>query len=257
VNTWPAERFYWSVLDGAVKAGPVPPGLLAALEGDLPEPLEHLHAVCAPIGEGRVIVCAARRAELAQVRSPRLTPDRLPPCAEGDASALNLLVGEFEPRVFRRARARQRLIAMAAVIVCALLVMLGLWRRARVWDVEAADARRAQAALLRGVGALSTEALAQDLARTRRDSAGRVMPPPDASLTLASVLSSWPRVPSKPSSLSIAEKTASLAVSVEGDASPFLSAFKAPPGWTLQEPQVSAMGALTRLTLLLKKEERP
>jgi len=258
---WPESRFYWSVLEapGPVRAGAVPPGLLAALEEDLPEPFDGLHAVCAPAGDGKVIVCAARRADLAQVdaRSLRLTPEDLPAFASGDTSSLNLLVGEFEPAPIRRARSRRSLGAMAAVLSCTLLVVLGLVRRAQAWSRDAIRAREAQAGLLRTLNTASPEALAQDLARIRRESAGRIQPPPDASLPLAAILSSWPNLPSKPSSLSVSEKTASIAVSVEGDAAPFLKAFKSPPGWRLEEPQVSAMGPLTRLTLLLHREEHP
>ena len=65
---WPPERFYWSVLEapGVRRPGPLPPGLLPEFQEDLPVPVEEVHAVSVPTGDGRLVVCAA----------PRSTPGR-------------------------------------------------------------------------------------------------------------------------------------------------------------------------------------
>ena len=47
------------------------------------------------------------------------------------------------------------------------------------------------------------------------------------------------------------EAGASVSVTVEGNAAPFLSALKPPPGWAMDEPHLSSVDALTRLTLHL------
>jgi hypothetical protein len=152
-ETWPMERFYWAVLEapGYTRAGPLAPGLRPLLDDDVPVPGESLHAVGVPLGGGRLLVCAAERERLAGVDAGvlRLTPGDVPEFAGGvDASGLNLLVGEFEPGLLRRARTRRHLLAMAACLLCAALVSVGLLRRAAGWNTLAHDAGSATRAVI-------------------------------------------------------------------------------------------------------------
>jgi hypothetical protein len=58
-----------------------------------------LHAVCAPIGEGRLLVCAARRDDLARLPQQFLSviPEAVPEFGSAaTARSLNLLIGSFE-----------------------------------------------------------------------------------------------------------------------------------------------------------------
>jgi len=96
---WPAERFYWSVLEAPQwkRPGPLPEGLRAVLEEDLPVSAETLHAVGKPLGDGRLLVCAVESAEIEALGGDALTlgPDHAPEFAGAPvhADAINLLVG--------------------------------------------------------------------------------------------------------------------------------------------------------------------
>src|SRR5688572_9736838 len=106
---WPAERFYWAVLEapGWARSGPIADGLRGPLADEVPTSLD-LHGACAPLGDGTVLACAAPASEIEALRATALslTPESLPDFARGrcDPSVLNLLTGPFEPLPVRRAR---------------------------------------------------------------------------------------------------------------------------------------------------------
>jgi hypothetical protein len=259
---WPAERFSWSILEAPQwrRAGVLPSGMLPALEEDLPRAAEGLHAVAAPMGDGRLLVCAADESEIESLGEGilSLTPETLPAFAGAgvEPGALNLLVGVHEPRALRRARAKRHLLAAASVLLTSALLAAGLVRRERALESDAAAAREASAQLLRTLSpAGSPEAVALEVARQRRlsEAAARVRPAPDAALALASLLRAWPAtVSSKPQSLAVSESGATISVAVDGDATPFLKALKAPQGWSLEEPRLNTADRVTRLTLQLR-----
>jgi hypothetical protein len=186
----------------------------------------------------------------------RLTPEGLPDFAGGaDASGLNLLVGEFEPRLLRRARTRRQALAIAACLGCAALVSAGLLRRAAQWSSLAEQARAATRAVVGEVGAGSPEALTLEVRKLRSAAfpASAIRGGPDAALALSSLLASWPgRVPNKPQSLMLNGSGMTIGVTVEGDPAPFLRAFKAPAGWTQEEPHLNTAGSVTRVNLQLR-----
>lgn len=261
--SWPADRFYWALLEapGVKRTGELPAGLLPMLEEDAPADTADLHAVCVPLSDGRLAVCAAEKSELSEVSSeaPSLTPDALPPFIDWPGvtpERFNLLVGSFEPRPLRTARLKRHAFAAAVVLACGLLITIGLQRRATRWTERAESARAAAA----GVAAEFTQSgraddLAAEAARLRgtRDALARAAPPPDASLALAAVLHAWPaNVPSKPQSISVGQSGVSISVSVEGDAAAFLRAFSPPRGWTLDEPRLNTADKVTRLALQLR-----
>jgi hypothetical protein len=262
--TWPPERFFWSVLDapGLKRAGPLPPGLLPEFQEDLPIPVEDVHAVAAPVGDGRLIVCAARRSALAQVDPTlaRLSPDRLPdaitaPC---QCSQLNLLVDEFEPPAQRRTR---RLRHLAGALVASTVVALcaaGLHRRAAHWETIASDARRACSRALAQVSPTSTpETISAEVARLRSigGAAARLRRPTNAAPQLAALLNAWPGdAPSNPQSLAVTPAGVTVSVAIDGDAAPFLRSFKPPAAWKLDQPRLSTAGAITRVTLQMRPD---
>lgn len=261
--TWPADRFYWAVLDapGVKRTGQLPAGLLPMLEEDAPADAADLHAVCVPITDGRLAVCIAERSHLAEIPPDVLTftPASLPLFIDGLGvmpESFNLLVGSFEPRPIRTRRIKRHAFAVAAVILCGLLVVVGLHRRASRWDERAESARSAAARIAASVTPSSRPSdLAAEAARLRgtRDALAKTVPPPDASLALAAVLHAWPaNVPSKPQSISVSSTSVSISVSVEGDAAAFLKAFTPPPGWTLDEPRLNTADKVTRLALQLR-----
>jgi hypothetical protein len=261
--TWPADRFYWTVLDapGLRHEGELPVGLLLLLQEDLPVELETLHAVGVPLAGGRVAVCAAERSELAAVPADALslTPESLPPFLDGEGVSpdrFNLLVGPFEPRPIRVARIKRHAFAAGAVLLCGLLLAVGLHRRASQWRDLAGSASTAAEQLAITAGStgrpvdLSTEA-----ARLRgtREALAKPAPPPDASLSLAAVLRAWPSIaPSKPQSISVNPTAIAVSVSIEGDPGAFLRAFTPPAGWAMDEPRLNTADKVTRLALQLR-----
>ncbi|MBX3405070.1 MAG: hypothetical protein KF699_16805, partial [Phycisphaeraceae bacterium] len=115
-TSWPADRFYWSILvlpPGAahrIRAGALPPGLRPMFEEDVPETesaLADLHAVCTPIDGDRLLACAVPRSALAELPAGTLAlmPDAsdLPAFIRGQSGGdlavarLNLLVGPHQP----------------------------------------------------------------------------------------------------------------------------------------------------------------
>lgn len=289
-HLWPADRFYWAVIEApglalarphhAAAAGPLPPGLIDEVAAQIPRPLDNLHAVViaahqsptpAPISADapplaasspRVIVCAIDADSLRSLppATLRIAPASLP---EGlglttDLDRLNLLIGAFEPRPIRRARTRRHLAAAAMLALAAALIFIGLSRRAAHADRLAAAATQAITGTLAHaeVAAPDAASLTSELARQRRlagiDLAARR--PPDASEALAALLAAWPGdTTAKPQSISIGPDSASLAVLVTGDPSPFIAALKAPPGWIVDEPRLAAVDkSMTRLSITMR-----
>lgn len=262
--TWPAEAFYWAVLDAPGLRLPtpcvIPMGLVADLADEVPLPVEDLHAVCAPFGS-RLLVCAARRSDLRQVPevARELRPSSAPKgLSEATAAlgTLNLLIGEFEPPTCRRARVRRHVAGLTAVALIASLLTIGLARRAAHWSAVAQDARlasaRVAAAAMPGV---PPEAISAEVARLQQAShaAAHAEPAADAAVALASLLRDWPAsAPCRPQSITVNETGMTVSVLVEGEAGPFLRAFVPPSGWRLNEPRLNAADSLTRVVIELR-----
>lgn len=289
-DSWPAERFYWAVIDAPIgrhglrafsadRAVPLPPGLIATMQDNVPVPMEDLHAVGIPIervdsGAGaspKILALAVDRASLADIHSsgvrslcPASVPLILPELDRVDAAKLNILVGDFEPRAIRRRRIVRHLLGAAAVLALTTFVSVGLHRRAE------SSNRIGEAAVLHTRTLLTTAAgdapshdrmgLQRELARTKALRA--VMHDPQANTNaipaLLSTLKMWPASTSAtPQTLSIAssgggEYTATLSVSVEGDPADFLRRLTPPEGWTLEEPRLNASRDVTRVVLTLR-----
>jgi hypothetical protein len=148
------------------------------------------------------------------------------------------------------------LISAAALVALAVLAMIGLVRRAAMWDRVANEAQAARGEVItQTLPGGTSDSLAMEVARLRRlaEASGRVKPAPDAAFALGSLLRAWPAaVSSKPQSLVVSEAGATVSVSVEGDATPFLKAMKPPQGWTMDEPRLNSADTVTRLTLQLR-----
>jgi hypothetical protein len=266
--TWPAERFYWTVLDapGLRHEGELPVGLLLLLQDDLPVELDRLHAVGVPLAGGRrLAVCAAERSELSAIAAGclSLTPESLPPFLDGEGVApdrFNLLVGSFEPRPIRVDRIKRHSLATGVVLLCGLLLAIGLHRRASHWRDLAGSAAVGAEQLATAAGPTGKPVdLTAEAARLRgtREALAKAAPPPDAALSLAAVLRAWPAVaPSKPQSISVNPTAVALSISIEGDPAAFLKALVPPAGWTLDEPRLNTADKVTRLSLQLRPAGR-
>ncbi|MBL8764393.1 MAG: hypothetical protein JNM07_09010 [Phycisphaerae bacterium] len=267
IAIWPAERFYWSLIEahGLRACGPLPPDLYESLSQDIPETpaaIDHanaLHAVCVPTSAG-LLICAARGHELAGVPADTLClrPDRVPLECDADPTRINLLVGPYEPRPIRRARWTRHGLGAATMLTCGLLISLGIHRRS-VHEMERGTLlRQSEAALLASISPeMTSERLPAELDRLRRGATRAARPTPDATIALSELLKSWPTVaPCAPLSISVSESAMAVAVTVEKDATPFLQAFGAPGGWTLDEPRLNTSGDTIRLSLLLRPATR-
>jgi len=263
----PADRCFWSLVDapGVRVTGPLPEALRDELADDLPVDVSELFAVTAPVSSDRLLVCAVRRAYLADIPDSALTlrPDSVPSEFGVSASpeAFNFLVGEYEPGTLKRARLRRHATLAGVVVLSAALVAIGLVRRAHREHVLADTAAQAADTIARelapGQGpATALLALDQELTMLRRrtQATGVLAPPQDASVHLAGLLNGWPSsVSSKPQSLSVSPSAIAASVSIETkDTADFLKAMRAPTGWTLDEPRMNTASGLTRVSLTLK-----
>jgi hypothetical protein len=257
----PAQSFYWATIDGLgwKTAGPLPAALLPVLADEIPIALEDVHAVCAPLDLGRLLVCACPRAALASAdtAASTLVPDSLPDGVSCDAEAggFNLLVGEFEPPPIRRARRARHLHPACACLICLVLIGLGFARRAHHASAAAGQAAKAADVVLSHLTPDKRENSVMEqvgFVRAAADAASRARAPADAAAGLEALLKSWPAsITCKPQSVSVSEGGVSFGVMVEGDPAPFLKAFIPPPGTALDEPRITSVGPVTRLNLHL------
>jgi len=271
---WPPERFFWGTLEapGIQRPGVLPSAMALTFADVVPVPIEDLHVVMAPIQDaegtsaGRVIVCAARRADLepllASARS--LTPKSLPGFIEQGGSSplalpLNLLVGGFEPIAFRQRR--HRLISRAAMLWIALVAVTiaGLLRRTASSNEHAESYRAARDQAVEAACPGGTPMDLRDAVERleRRIDARRAADrPTDISAVLAAFLRAWPLDAGEEAhpeiqSIALNERRMALSVLVKGDPSPLLARLKAPEGWILKEPRLTSVGDATRLSLEL------
>ncbi len=263
---WPPDRFYWAMVEapGLRTAGPLPPGLLPMAEEQIPAPMEGLHAVCMPLDASQVLVCAAARDELASLPAAisTLSPSSIPAdiAVGANASALNLLIGEFEPREARRARLRSHALAATAVLICASLITIGFARRAAHFNALSSEARAAIFSAVESTLENPTSPFALREMRTVRDSlqnAAAITHPTDATPALAALLATWPaEVSSTPQTITATADDLSISVAVEGDPARFLAAFTPPDGWTMDQPRLNAAGDVTRIVIRLRQSRK-
>jgi len=261
---WPADRLFWSVLEAPVwnRAGVLPLGLWPAFEDDCPVSASELHAVCAPIGEGRLLVCAARRDDLAQVAPTVLSviPEVVPEFGSAaTARSLNLLIGSFEPAMIARTRRRTHLVTALTLAAVFSLTVFGFERRAERQVSSANDSRRVSAQLLSSHSPDNLTSLRADVARLRSltKEIAQLESAPDVTEGLAAILNGWPAACSAQTrSISIGAGGTTIVAVVEGDASDFIRGFRLAAGWTMDEPQMSRIDSKTRLTMHLRRERR-
>ncbi|GEM_PF-1304172 len=274
----PAVRLFWAVFDAPLLArsrskricalGPLPAGLLSNFTDQVPISTEELHAVGSFLPDGRVVACAMRKHELDAVNEHvmALVPESIPAELTADGLnpfSLNLLVGEFEPKSIRRARARK--CAGAAGLLAALLAIVCIGSLRRTEHAKAVTKQRARAttALLKQAGPTGTTAMTLQTELDRLRQSASIDPtrlrPPDAAANLQKILGLWPRGTSaRPQTITIGPDGASLAVIIsEGEASTsptgeFIKAIKAPDGWRLDEPSLASVGNQTRVNLRMR-----
>lgn len=264
--TWPADRFFWAVLEapGWSRSAPMPLGLAGALADELPVDIDSVHAVATPMSGpnagGRVLVCAARIAELNDLPDGTLSlaPDSVPTLGPEPVNPadLNLLSGAFKPRPLRRARARSHRCGALSLLLCAVIAATGLGRRAANWNALARHRHEATVRIAPDLPATDAEIVS--LRARLQGTTGSASPPVDAAEDLALVLAGWPSVTACTThSIAVGAHGASIAIQVEGDPSRFLQALRPPSGWSIDEPRLNSVRGGTRLSLRMTREPSP
>ena len=274
--TIPPTELYWGVIETS-KQPPIAFGSLRTTERDrrlgfqfedvLPLPIEELHAVYSPLGQGRYAACGIPRNRIAELRSSgasSVKPEALPePMLELDvkldARDFELLTGEFLPIRIERRNIRVKLEIAALIGFTAVLCSLGLQSRA-------ADARNAEAlvaartadryaAALGPAPAGSTQRPAARLLselrllqQTRLDDGEitEVEQSSDPSEQLASLLAAWPgSIRPRVEQLTVADETIALTVSLrsESDVEALLAALGTLPGWSINRSDIQRVPA--------------
>jgi hypothetical protein len=253
---WPAERFFWAVLDAPTLGGcrALPAELAELLQDELPVPVDQVHVVAESAPGGKLVVCAAAREDLGSIGAMELIPEEVPSVMEPKVhtAALNLLVGDFEPVTLRRERSRRWAAIALTFASIACIAAVSLCRRADSWTKEASQARAAVSGL-----ATNPMALHLELDRLRKVPRPDIKAAPDAAQALAALLSNWPgELQCQTESVSIGPASMNVSLTVAKDVRPFLSALRAPEGWTLDEPRLTATIDGARLSLVLHRRER-
>lgn len=283
----PPDRFFWAVVQ-IPQTGPRRPSvqqLCYFFEAALPIPLEDVHVVFEPLGEGRYLGCALPRAQLTQeietlgshitVLTPSAVPDFLDVNTHPDT--LNLLTGDFEPPVVKRLRRRAWSSAAACLALCAVFIVLGLELRAqhvhRLTRAVDANQRAVQVQVL-GSDApertqpleLQMRSLLRQLQQTRSASALDDEPVQgNADDTLATLLAAWP-VSERDNDPALHLRTELISVTptsitVRGllpgseEAQALADAMKDVQGWQLQQPQIVNAGDAVQATLQFARKD--
>lgn len=239
------------------------------------------------ISKRGLLVCAVRADDLraipptVRVVSPAAIPDCLTSTGGTIADRINLLVGRFEPRVLRQRRRTRHAVAALWLLALSSLILVGLHRRAEAHEQRAATARASVATRLADTPARSANELMRLVERTVRmhEQVHRVPASLDATAGLAAILGAWPTLgdereqaqvlvgPSDSTpplrvevqSLFVQHARASISVVVSGGtkdgrgtrAEGLLRSFRAPAGWSLDEPRWTHQQSLTRLSFTL------
>ena len=277
---WPAERFYWAVLDASSlpTRRPSHEQLAFLLEPLVPQPLEDIHAVFVPLGGRRHLACAAGREELQEALAAgvvSLGPAGAPPFLEvpGDlVERIELLTDQFEPVPVKAGRRRMVVEALALGLAAVALALVAVERRVARWQ----DAEQVVRDGLAGVyeAALGPAATASalplplqleaELRRLRRTRGGAGMPAGgdqqarDAARDAERVLAAWPAdALVRVESLQVSGGTAT----VRGRADEpetveeLAGALAAVPGWSLDQPSLRSEQGEASFTMRL--EARP
>ena len=212
------DCFYWCViLDSPWRGtGQLPIGLMPTLADDVPIDTELLHAVGAPAANGSLVVCAMPRGELDELGAGLLSlkPNALPAAiaADGvDPGALELLVGDFEPRALRRARSARSAIYALAIALCSIAISLGLYKSAS----EARDLARVAASDL---ASINTASMSSSIATRRalQEELTRTPLPRDIADDLAQLLADWPTEQGQLRSVSVTGDHVNIAATTTG-----------------------------------------
>ena len=274
---WPAERFYWAILESPdVSLGRVLQTRRAIqrlgylFESALPgEAIEQIQAVYQRLpGHSRRFVACGVPTQLLEREVDQsaltLSPQSMPSFVDAsiDPARLNLLTGPFLPKAVQHLRRRWLLHVCVIATLCASLLVLGLERRVGLHRRAGDDLVAAQNTTIRqvlgtsvpfpGAGAeLRLTAERRRLEQTRSDDI-TVTDVSSASTILARLLALWPQnLHAQTRSLSITARSITLRATVPtmADAQTLADAVAPLEGWRLQQPQSEARRDQVDVTL--------
>jgi len=281
---WPADRFFFDVLDTqalgkrAASSKAKTQELRYLLESSLLVPIESVHAIFRRLADGRTLACAVKRESLEELPAgtlalvPKALPDFLtdPDGTDEigiDPSDLNLLVGPFAPAPIRRIRRLRMIMTGAAALIATATLAYGMDRRIRIADQASGSVEGHEADILHKVlgpapptvpivqRRMALIAERRGLERTR--SASQATTLPDVSLFIAAVLEAWPPEPTV--RIEHMSTTAS-AVTLRGNAAlpqhaqDLSDRLSTVPGFTIDQPQFSTARGRVSFTIRLKRE---
>ncbi len=278
---WPAEEFYWALLDRSLvrrRSRGSDEQLGYLFEPLIPQSLEEIHAVYEPLPDNRILACGASREALAEVPEGvmRLTPSELPLFVTAaipdlhdsfDINRLNLLRGDFLPPKLRKLRRKWAMLMAFIAIACALIVSVGQARRATMHNVQRNEFNVQTATIYEQVlgpayrssalpPALQLEAHVRELRQTRSN-ATHIEKPPNAGVTLAKVLQRWPSdLFLETESIHVTEDAVHIQgkVGTAADAQAFASYFEGMEGWRLQQPSLRSSSNGVQIAVRLSRE---
>ncbi len=288
---WPADRFYWAILDASslsgrptVRSRRQHERLGYLFESVLPGvTIEEVQAVYQrlPGSAKRVLACGFTRNVLEQEVDQyalTLSPQTLPAFVHEriEPAALNLLTGRFLPTAVRRGQRRLMLSIGLALALCAILAIVGLERRTSAQRRAHDDVLAARTAILEqvlgsaapGIGAdipgipgagaeLRLTAERRRLEQTRSHDVA-VSELHDSARVLARLLGLWPSdVPAQTESLSISSTSITIRAQVPGmaDAQRLADALARFRGWQLHQPQSESRRDHVQVTLRLGRNQ--
>jgi hypothetical protein len=271
MTTWPADRFYWAMLD----VSSLPPRLLGRpsprrlgylFERYLPAPIESVHAAYTMIEKGRVLACAVDRARLDQdcpSDAIALAPRSPPPFIDADVSGLNLLVGDYEPESISRRRARWRFELAAALVLIAAVILAGMHRRAQRHEAHLAATSAALAEVYdETLGPAEPSAqpaslrLTAELRRLQQTRGGVAVEPASAASGLAALLAPWPAdLDVRTESVVVTESSMTLVVLLADneEVQRFAASIAGVEDWTMIQPQVRSVRDGVRATIRFQR----
>lgn len=274
---WESERFYWGVLQPrrAGRRAPSDAQLRFLLEPLLPEPIDAVHAVFEPLGDGKWLAVAVPRSALAE-HVPQgvlsLRPETVPPelGVEVDSARLELLQGAAIPQVVERQRRTRAIVAIAAGVAAVGAVLYGVEQRVAQHERLAADIHQQRlAAIEERLGPqvrasplppeLVLAAEVRSMERTRLPVPGDGLPQSVAPL-LAQVVNTWPQaLQVRVEALQASAGQVVVRGKADGpsEVESLASSYQSTPGWRVEQPSVRDARGEASFVLRLSQEAKP
>jgi hypothetical protein len=272
---WPADRFYWVVLDrqDSLSATPTVIELQESLQDDLPCAASDLAFTVNSMSSDHLLVCGVPKELLGSLPphiihcGPASFPEWLKTSHSENLPQLgeiNFLTGPFTPPFIRRHQRHRALWLSGLTLAATLLLAIGLHRRANHAESLAGKYQsQLKAVASQTLGTPVTASQAADLLKVRLDRneilqrAGTQTSVDIGSVT-AQFLAGWPSdLPETPrvEILSASRDQLSLSITTPGDPQELITRLKPPTGWKLLEPRLSARGTSTQIQLEFRPQK--